>query len=738
MPGEQNCISRRDIIRLTGAAVSAVAVGSIHQSLPAETAKSMGERRKIPINDNWKFIRRDVAGAEKTAFNDATWGNVSLPHTYNGLDGERHGHYYRGPTWYRRVLTLPDVEQAGEKNYFLYFEGAATTAEVYVNGRHVGTHRGNFAGFCFDVTGVLQPKGKNSLAVRVSNKWDKNIPPLAGDFNIFGGLYRTAHLLILNPVSLSPLDYGSPGVYILQESVSRKMARLKLTAMLRNATTRDTDVSVDWYAIDHNGHVVATAHHTGHMSARTQQEVVSVMELEHPHLWHGRKDPYLYTMLTIVRQAGRAVDTLTQPLGLRYFHIDPDQGFFLNGEAYPLRGVCTHDDRPKIGRAVTKADYLQDCAMINDLGATSVRLAHYQHDQTMYDAFDRSGVVVWTEDGLVNHIEEQRAFDENARQQFIELVKQNYNHPCVFVWSLYNELAFKVAPYSQTKLDFPSTPVLKSEYRFESLPATEFTLPWDIIYDLNALAHNMDPSRLTVAATDQHAASPINYITDIISFNRYEGWYGGTPEDWPITLDRIRRHVHQRMPGRVIGLSEYGAGANVQQHEYPVRQPRPGGQWHPEEWQCVVHEAAYRAIRQRPWLWNTTLWVMFDFSSAGRNEGADPGRNDKGLVTYDRKIKKDAYFFYKAQWTTQPFVHICDRRYSPRPAGSVAIKVYCNCPVVELFINGRSQGIRNPVDHVFIWPAVTLPAGIVHVSATTTDSNGHVYRDEYKLSVVSR
>ena len=477
------------------------------------------------------------------------------------------------------------------KRYYIYFEGAATVAKVYVNGQYIGEHRGNFAGFCFDITDVFQPGAENLIAVRVDNAWNKNIPPLAGDFNIFGGLYRTAHLLVTNPICISPLDYGSPGAYILQQQVSRREARLKLTAIVRNTSRQRHEMRVQWRAIDHAGNVVAHASVDCAVESGKQESCHAAMRIDHPHLWHGRHDPYLYTMQITLWLGRRCVDEVTQPLGLRFFHIDPEKGFFLNGQSYPLHGVCTHDDRPKIGRAVTRADYIQDCQMIYDLGARSVRLAHYQHDQAMYDAFDRLGIVVWTEDGLVNHIEEERAFDINARQQFLELVKQNYNHPCVFVWSLYNELGFRLPPQSQTRLDFPATPVLKSQFRFKELPSEEFRLPWQILFSLNQIAHDLDPSRLTVAATDQHAFNPINYITDIISFNRYFGWYGYTPADWPGGLDRIRRHVHERMPGRIIGLSEYGAGANPFQHQSPVKQPKPGGQWHPEEWQCVVHEA---------------------------------------------------------------------------------------------------------------------------------------------------
>ncbi len=738
MAQDNQSISRRDMLLLAGAAAAGALASPTGAHAAPEAAGTI--RQEIPINDGWRFIRRDVKGAQQPKFDDSRWKKVSLPHTYNGIDGEKHGHYYRGPTWYRLNLKLPPAAHAAggaaPKNYFLYFEGAATVADVYLNGRHVGNHRGAFAGFCIDVTKAINPGGENLLAVRVNNAWNKNIPPLAGDFNIFGGLYRTAHLLIVNPVSISPLDYGSSGAYILQENVSADSARLKLTAILRNATSHAANVSVAWRARDHRGRTVVGTSHRAHVPAGQQIEAVAGMIMHRPHLWHGRNDPYLYSMEVTLRQGRKIIDRVTQPLGLRFFHIDPDNGFHLNGEAYPLHGVCTHDDRPGVGRAVPRADYLQDCAMIHALGARSVRMAHYQHDQTMYDACDRNGLVVWTEDGLVNHIEEDAGFNQNARQQFLELVKQNYNHPCVFAWSLFNELAFNVPPKSQLNLDFPATPVLSSEYRFTHPPASEFKLPWAILYDLNQLAHDLDPSRLTVAASDQSPHHPINYITDIISFNRYDGWYGGTPGEWPGTLDELKRVVRHRMPGRILGISEYGAGANAFQHEdYPVKQPPPGGQWHPEEWQCIVHEAAYKAMKQRPWLWNTTLWVMFNFSSEGRNEGADPGRNDKGLVTYDRKIKKDAYFFYLAQWTTEPFAYICDRRFTPRPAGTVLMKAYSNCPKVELFINGNSQGVQKPDDHVFVWPHVKLAPGDVEVSAVGTDAQGGKHHDHYVVHV---
>ncbi len=723
-------ITRRHALLL--GTVATVGTMLLPKNAPAAEAAAGDSRTIMPLNDAWRFINRDETGAQQPSFDDSGWAFVTLPHTYNGIDGELHGHYYRGPAWYRHDLNV--IAASGNRHY-LYFGGAATVADVYVNGQQVGTHSGNFAGFCIDITDALSSSEKNVLAVRVDNSWNKDIAPLAGDFNIFGGLYRSVHLLTLNDVSISPLDYGSPGVYILQDQVSQDSAHLRLTAILRNSTAQPVDLVLEWHLLDHTGNAVASSRHTVHVDAGISAEAQTAMRIHQPHLWHGRIDPYLYTMRVTVTNNDRIVDQLDQPVGIRYFHVDPQTGFYLNGKAYPLRGVCAHDDRPGVGRAVTESDYLQDCAVIQEVGANVVRLAHYQHDQTMYKAFDRSGILVWTEDGLVNHIEQGPKFAGNARQQVIELVKQNYNHPSVIVWSLYNELSFSTPLQSQLRMDFPQTPVLTSQYRFGQLPPSELALSWQLLFELNQLVHDLDPSRLTVAATDQNAFHPINYISDMIAFNSYQGWYGGTPASWPTALDLIRRDVHERMPGRCIGLSEYGAGANPFQHAYPVHQPQPGGQFHPEEWQCIVHEAAWRAIQQRSWLWITTLWVMFDFSSSGRNEGGNPGRNDKGLISYDRKIKKDAFYFYKAQWSSEPFVHICDRRFTPRPAGKWPVKVYTNCPRIELLVNKKSVGILEPNDGVAVWNNVAYAPGQMTVSAKGTDSSGKHYHDAYTVEV---
>ena len=723
-------LTRRRALQLGAGAAAAGACAAAPSGVLAAGVQSPAlARHSLPLLEHWRFWRADVTGAERPDFNDRAWPQVSLPHgmpyAWPGEAAEVEGQYYRGPGWYRlRLPALPHAPSGA--SWFLHFDGAATVADVYCNGQHLGTHRGAFAAFCFDASAAWRPHGENLIAVRVDNTWSADIPPIAGDFNVFGGLYREAHLLCLPAVSISPLDFASPGIYAIQQKVSRESARLELRAVLRNASARAAVCELHWQILDHAGQVVAAKQLPARLPAHGHQEFSAPLSLAHPHLWHGRRDPYLYRLVASLRRQGRVIDTVTQPLGLRFFHATSDRGFFLNGEPYPLHGVNVHQDRPVVGRAVPYPEIAQDFTPILELGATSVRLPHYQHAPTAYDACDRNGLVLWTEFGLVNRITHTPAFTASARQQLTELIRQNQNHPSVFFWSLFNELAFHEYP-------------IRSAARAKALIGKRSTasgpVPWELVFNLNQLAHKLDSTRPTVAATDQAALHPMNFIPDLISYNRYYGWYRGTPEDWPKGLDGIHDAVEAVRPGRVIGMSEYGAGANPFQHQYPVTQPAPGGPFHPEEWQCIVHEHAWAAMRARPWLYNTQLWCMYDFASAGRHEGGVRGLNDKGLVSYDRRIRKDAFYFYQAQWSARPLVHICGRRFNPRPAGVAGFKVYSNCARVELFLNGKSLGTRSGRDHVFRWPQVVLAAGPLHLRAVARLRGGRELRDEYAVEV---
>ena len=492
-------------------------------------------------------------------------------------------------------------------------------------------------------------------------------------------------LLALNPLSITPLDDASSGVYVPpgdHRSRSRGPSRL---GSARSARAAAAKVAVACELLDDGGKVVASAAPetevppaaTGTAGAA---DLVATMSLDQPHLWDGRRDPYLYRMRVTVREGDAVADQVLQPVGLRFFAVDPESGFSLNGKPYPLRGVNRHQDRIDKGWAIGLAEQEEDFNLIKEMGCTGVRLSHYQQAPEFYDLCDRGGLVVWAEACLVNSVGPSEAFDQTCQQQLRELIKQSYNHPSICFWALYNELNGKQQEAHQIAL----------------------------IEKLNGIAHELDPGRLTTAAASRQANHPLSFITDVIAFNRYFGWYNGSPGDWEAALDKLRADC----AGHCVGIGEYGAGASIFQHDPdPSKHPKPGGPWHPEEWQCTVHEAAWHAISQRPWIWGEFIWCMFDFASDGRKEGDHPGRNDKGLITYDRKTKKDTFYFYKANWSADPVVHIAGRRFSPRPQASGPIKIYSNAGTVELKLNGRSLGAKPGADHVFLWPDVALVAG---------------------------
>lgn len=650
-------------------------------------------RSDTELNANWRFIRQDVPGAAAPDFSDAAWQPVTLPHTWNAQDGQDGGNnYYRGPGWYRSHLALTP---AAGKSYFLQFDGAALVTEVYLNGKLVGTHAGGFQTFCFDITPLLNPAGDNVIAVKVNNARDTHVAPLAGDFTIFGGLYRLVHLLTRNSVSIAPIDDGvaSPGIYLKQTNVSADKADVEATIKLRaNISPADrTPVTVQWTLLDAAHKALQSGNVTVNpltvlnaVPLTSVPDATAKFSIDHPHLWNGTQDPYMYSVQIDVKQGDTIIDSDTQPLGLRFYRVDPARGFFLNGQPYSLHGVNRHQDRLDKGWAISDADMEEDCKLIADMGCTVVRLAHYQHAQHFYDLCDKAGIAVWAELCLVNDIDLSPEFAQTSKQQLTELIKQNYNHPGIFFWSLYNELNAR---------------------------ATD-TQRLGLMTTLNTMAHTLDPTRLTVGANSQGANHPLSTLTDLTSYNRYDGWYSGSLTTWPATLDNLRA----TQPTRAYAMSEYGAGASVIQHADNPIKPTTTGRWHPEEWQSQVHEAAWKALAARPYIWGTFLWNFADFGVDTRSEGDTLGRNDKGMVTYDRKIKKDAYYFYQANWTTTPMVHI--NLPEKLPYSPTHIKVYSNAPSVDLFVDGKSLGAKLAPDHIFLWEDVKLPPqGTVKITA---------------------
>ena len=671
-------VSRRALLQAVGAtALAGAGAAVLGDAAAASTAAvpARSARETTPLDVGWRFHQADAPGAQDPGFDDSGWAHVRVPHTWNAIDGANGGAYYRGIGWYRLTVEPP----AAGRRLFLDFGGACLVSDVWWDGQYAGHHAGGYAGFRFDVTDLMSPGRPAVLAVKVSNANDPSVAPLGGDFSIEGGLYRDVQLISTDPVHIDALDYGGPGVYVRQRSVSAVAADLDVTVRVTNDSARKAVVTVGVPVADRDGAEAATAAREVSVAAGSTVPVTIPVRLARPRLWNGPGDPHLYQVTAQVSSGSADRDAVRVPLGIRTFSVDADKGFFLNGTPYPLNGVDTHQScRPATGVAVSQADVDADYAMIRDLGANVVRMAHYQHSQREYDNCDRLGIVVWTEVPLVGWKTVSDAFTMNTQQQMRELIRQNYNHPSVVFWGLGNEQYASDAYTNQ------------------------------LLASLQAQAHADDPERLTTYA---HCClsdtDPLTNHSDVIGYNRYYGWYV-TPIDG---IGPWADGLHAADPPRRIGVSEYGAGGSPIQHEQDQTQPVPGSTWHPEEWQAIAHEQNWNELSGRPFVWGRFVWVMFDLPSASRNEGDRPGINDKGLVTLDRTIKKDAFYWYRANWSPDPVVHITSARDTPRFTATTSVKVYANTGPVELRVNNISYGTVTPAGHVAQWSAVPLSPG---------------------------
>jgi len=652
------------------------------------------------LDSGWRFMLQDVSGAENPALDDSGWQTVSVPHNWGWEDAQAGKANFRGPGWYRRGLEV--ATQPG-KRYFLRFEAASLVADVYLNGKQLGEHRGGFGAFCFEITKQLSDTGTNLLAVRVDNSKAPDIAPLEGDFSVYGGLYRPVHLIVTDEENIALTDHGSPGVAWSQTSVTSTQAVLDVTAQISNGRQGKVPLTLVASVLDAEGKTVVSSEESITLAPRDTAPYFFHLTVPQPHLWSGRKDPYLYQAVVELRSTnGETVDRVEQPLGLRYYWIDPEQGFYLNGQPYHLHGVDRHQDFMDKGWAISEADMDTDIGLLKELGVTVIRCAHYQHSDYFYSLCDRAGILVWAEIPQVNVVRTTPEFATTSRSQLLDLIRQNLNHPAIFVWSMSNEIG--------SHSDDPHREIM----------------------DLVALAHGEDPTRPTIQAASTGARPELNKIPDQLGWNIYPGWYNGDKEDYGRVLDAHRNTSRQGG----FCISEYGAGANAAQHEQNPKQPKPGGQWHPEEWQAEVHEAAWPALKQRPFVWGTFVWCMFDFAVGTRHEGGQPGLNDKGLVTRDRQTKKDAFFYYKANWSDEPVLYITSRRFTERTNAVTDIKIYSNAKEPELFINGVSQGKRSDGQNcVFVWRDLTLAPGENKISATA-QASGQTLTDEceWKLS----
>lgn len=629
-------------LRLTFSALFAMAV----------SMQTLAQRENILINQDWNF--RFSHQVDKNSSR-----RVDLPHTWNAQDAlSGKPDYKRGIGNYDKKLFIRS-EWKG-KRLFLRFEGANCVSNVFINGKQIGEHRGGYGAFIFEITDKVNYGKNNTVLVRVNNGEQLDVMPLVGDFNFYGGIYRDVHLLVTEDICISPLDYASPGVYLFQQHVGEKQAAVLARINLSNGTEHPRQATLRLQVKEGDKVVyqadkkVTVAPHTS-----VQPEEMS-FTLLNPRLWNGREDPFMYqTVITLVKD-GKEIDKVEQPLGLRYYATDADRGFFLNGKHLPLHGVCRHQEWAEVGNALRPMHHEEDTRLMLEMGVNAIRLAHYPQATYMYDLMDRNGIVTWAEIPFVGPggyadkgFVDQPSFRENGKEQLKEMIRQHFNHPSICFWGLFNEL----------KENGDNT----LEY----------------IKELNVLAHQEDPTRPTTSASNQGGA--INFITDNIAWNRYDGWYGATPATLASWLDK----THQAHPEIKIAISEYGAGASIYHQQDSLVQTSPGSWWHPENWQTEYHIQNWKIISERPYVWGSFVWNMFDFGAAHRTEGDRPGINDKGLVTHDRKVKKDAFYFYKANWNPEPMVYIAGRRSVNRVKPVTEVQIFSNCAEVTLKVNGQ-------------------------------------------------
>ena len=606
--------------------------------------------KAILLNTGWTFTKE---GHDEP---------VTLPHTWNAVDGQDGGNdYWRGTCIYRTHFAAPQFNTASHQ-VWIQFDGVNASAHVVLNGSPVCNHDGGYSTFRANITELL--RDENELTVEVDNSKNDRVYPQKADFTFYGGIYRDVSLMVVSKNHFT-LDYfGGPGIRITP-TVQGADASVQVT------TWHDGEGEVSIELLDAAGNTVATG-----------KGPDITLTIFNAHLWNGVKDPYLYSCKARLVVNGTVEDETTTRFGVRSFKVDPKKGFFLNGKSYPLHGVSRHQDRKGLGNAITREMHDEDMALIKEIGANTIRLAHYQHDQYFYDLCDEVGMVVWAEIPYISeHMPNGR---ENTISQMKELIIQNYNHPCIVCWGVSNEITIS----TKDKKD------MLDNHR-----------------QLNDLCHEMDKTRLTTLAC-YAMCGPFNrsaHITDMVSWNLYLGWY--VPGF--ILNDLWMGFFHLCFPNRPFGYSEYGAEGMPNLHS---THPHRGD--HTEEYQAKYHEYMLRCFKRHPWMWATHVWNMFDFAADARDQGGEPGMNHKGLVTFDRKTKKDSFYLYKAWWSDEAFVHICSKRFVERTGSTATVKVYSNQSTVALYVNGNKVGEQTG-EHVFTFK-VPLK-GELHIQAVAGD-----------------
>ena len=658
------------------------------------------EGRKVEsFNSGWSFKK---APAEKElAINapkwDKGWSEVEIPHTWNAKDMQVQANsFYEGAAYYKKQYFFP--AELKDKRVFLRFEGVGSCAEVFVNGMLATSHKGGYSAFACEISPLLKAGEENEIIVKADNKSRPDVIPVNHNlFGVYGGIYRPVWLVVTEPCNISVTDCASPGVYVTQKNVSKKQADVKVKVKLDNGTLQPVPVTLQNTIYDQEGKQVATHSQSFELSAQGEQAYESSFTIKKPTLWQGRENPYLYKVVSRLIKDGQVIDEMVQPLGLRKYEIVAGKGFYLNGEKYPMYGVTRHQDWWGLGSALKNENHDFDLATIMDVGATTVRFAHYQQSDYLYSRCDSLGLIIWAEIPFVNRVTGQEA--ENCRNQLREMIRQSFNHPSIYVWGLHNEV---YQPHQYTK---------------------ELTL------SLHDLAKTEDPDRYTVSVNGYgHMEHPVNLVADIQGMNRYFGWYEKKIQDIKPWVENLEKEY----PHQKLMLTEYGADANLNhQTEYLGDALNWTKEFYPETFATKTHEYQWSVIAAHPYIIASYLWNTFDFCAPMWVRGGVPARNMKGLVTFDRKIKKDSYFWYKANWSKEPVLYLTQRRNWDREKKETSVTVYSNIGTPKVYLNGKElTGIREGYTPVhYIIDNITLDMG-KNIVKTVVVKDGKTYEDE--------
>lgn len=656
-------------------------------------------REVTPFNNGWEFKKGPFpTDAMQTAARwNADWEQVNVPHTWNADDMQKKtNNFYAGVAYYRKHYVFPESLEG--KRLFLRFEGVGACAEVYVNGYLVGTHKGAYSAFVCEIGSQVRLGEENEIVVKADNAARPDVIPVNHAlFGVYGGIYRPVWLIVTEPCNIVVNDCASPGVYITQKNVSKQSADVSVRVKLDNATLAPAALELENAIYTREGKLVKVHRQSFELTPQGVQSYVSDFKISHPHLWQGREDPYLYKVVSRLKQDGQVIDEVIQPLGLRKYEAVAGKGFFLNGKKYPMYGVTRHQDWWGMGSALTNREHDFDLEQIMEVGATTVRFAHYQQSDYIYSRCDTLGLIIWAEIPFVNRVTGQEW--DNVHQQMRELIRQSFNHPSIYVWGIHNEVYH---PHGYTAALTQS------------------------VHDLCKLE---DPDRYTVAVNGYgHAEHPVNGNTDIQGMNRYFGWYEKKIQDIKPWIEKMEKEY----PWQRLMLTEYGADANIEhQTELLGDALNWGSDFYPETFQTKTHEYQWGVISQHPYILASYLWNMFDFAVPQWKRGGVDARNMKGLITFDRKIRKDAFYWYKANWSKEPVLYLTQRRNTERERRETSVTVYSNLGTPRVFLNGRElDGVRKGYTDVhYIFDQITLAEGR-NVLRAVIVSDGKEYTDE--------